>query len=436
LKLREHLNTGIWAAADKGLLLIYGFAIILVVVAAIPDTEWGAFSMYQSIFLIISFVADSIFLQPMVKFASEHKAEIREALGASFILYVGSILLCGIVCLSMTNFLSRMLNSEELIQLLPWMPVLLLGHIFRNVGIRLLQVTYRIRAIFWIDAAFFGSIVILALVMRTNGTLHTAYDFMMINLAGGILSSIVAFFICRKQFIGMPILTVPREEYNKLLSFAKFQAGTSILQQLQQWSDNLIIGIYYSPKVVAVYAAAKTVYRLFDAVREGATLVIVPIASRLHSAGEHANLKSLTEKLLSLAFILLVPVSLIMMFASPMIMELIYKNKFPGIDIVFSILIASGIVLPLSLVATNVLIGIGRVKGLFLATLGGTIIFFVVNRILVPTLASEGAAIAVISSITAIGIFSYLSVKKEVPISFKGIISSFGSLRELLPKSK
>jgi O-antigen/teichoic acid export membrane protein len=232
----------------------------------------------------------------------------------------------------------------------------------------------------------------------------------------------------------MPLLNVPKDEYSKLLSFAKYQAGTSVLQQLQQWSDNLIIGIYHTPKEVGLYAAAKTLYRLFDAVKEGATLLIVPIASRLHSTGDKEKLSTLVEQLLFLAFMVLVPVSLVLAFGSDTLMHIFYKDKFPGIDAVFQILILSGIVLPLYLVATNVLIGIGNVKGLFLSMLGGTLIFFAMNRILVPGMASVGAAIAVLVSIAAIGIFGFIAMRKELSISARGIIASLKDIKSLLKR--
>jgi O-antigen/teichoic acid export membrane protein len=198
LKLRDHLDKGIWAVADKGLLLLYGFAVIVIVVTTIPDTEWGAFNLYQSIFLIICFIADSVFLQPMVKFASEHEAEIGDALGASFILYVGSLAIGGLLCFATTNFLAGLFNSRELLELLPWLPILLIGHIFRNVGIRYLQALYRIKAIFWVDLAFFGSIIVLCVVAHQYGMLNSALDFVKINLIGGILSS----YLLKKRIYG------------------------------------------------------------------------------------------------------------------------------------------------------------------------------------------------------------------------------------------
>ena len=282
MNLREHLDKGIWAIADKALLLLYGFAIIIVVIGVLPESEWGAFSLFQSIFLIICVLSDSIFLQPMVKFASEHEAEVEEVLAASFNLYVLVMLISGACFAYFAEPCARLFASPELGAMLPWLPLLLVLNIFRNVGIRYLQINYRISNIFWVDLSFFGSITLMTILAHSLGIFHSAMDFMQINLIGGALSSLVAIIYSRKAFFAMPLLKVPRIEYVKLLSFAKFQAGTSALLTVQQWADVLVVGVY-APAYVALYSAAKTLYRFFDAVREGATLLIVPIASRLHT---------------------------------------------------------------------------------------------------------------------------------------------------------
>ena len=305
--------------------------------------------------------------------------------------------------------------------MLPWLPLLLAMNIFRNVGIRYLQIGYRISNIFWVDLSFFGSITLMTILAHSLGIFHTAMDFLQINLVGGALSSLVAIIYSRKAFFTMPLFKVPRNEYGKLLSFAKFQAGTSALLTIQQWADVLVVGVY-APAYVALYSAAKTLYRFFDAVREGATLLIVPVASRLHTSGDSEKLSELVEKLLFLAFAALIPISLILALGSDILMNIFYKGKFPGIAQVFQILILTGFTLPLALVSTNVLIGIGRVKGLFLSVLGGTIIFFTLNRMLVPQMAATGAALSVLASTTAIGIFAFIAMRRELSISGKGIL--------------
>lgn len=421
MNLRDHLSTGIWAAADKAILLLYGFAVIFVVILVLPEQEYAAFALFQSIFIIICVLSDSIFLQPMVKFASEHEAEVNLILAASFNLYVLVMLAVGTGFAVASAPLTKLFANTEFGVMLLWMPVVIAVNIFRGIGIRYLQISYRISNIFWVDLSYYGSMIVMTVLAHSLGMFHTGMDFLYINAIGGAFSSIVAFSYCRTAFLSMPLFRVPRKEYGKLISFAKFQAGTSALLTLQQWADVLVVGVY-APAYVALFSAAKTLYRGFDAVREGATLLIVPVASKMHTSGDKEGLSALVEKMLFFAFALLVPVSLVLALGADLLMSIFYKNKFPGIADVFRILILCGFTLPLSLVATNVLIGTGHVKGLFFSTLTATIVFFGLNRLLVPTMQAEGAALAVFASTTVLGILTFFVMRRELSVSARGVL--------------
>lgn len=371
----------------------------------------------------------------MVKFASEHEAEVSEILAASFNLYTVVMLAIGGVFALCADACAKLFASPELGMMLPWLPLLLVLNIFRNVGIRYLQISYRISNIFWADLAFYGSITLLTILVHSLGLFHTADDFLKINMVGGALSSLVAILYARTAFRSMPIFRVPRNEYGKLLSFAKYQAGTSALLTFQQWADVLVVGVY-APAYVALYSAAKTLYRFFDAVRDGATLLIVPVASRLHTSGDSEKLTALVEKLLFLAFAALIPISLVLALGAEPMLTIFYKNKFPGITPVFQILILTGFVLPLALVSTNVLIGIGRVRELFFAVIGATLVFFVLNRLLVPTMGASGAALIVLASTTVLGILSFIAMRRDLAITTTGILSRAKDVKEMVGRGK
>lgn len=431
MKLSEHLDKGIWTIADKSLLLVYGFGVILLVVNVLPRDEWGAFSIFQSIFLIICVLADSIFLQPMVKFASEHEAEVPHVLAGAFNLYSVSMIACGVIGALLADTLGTIYKSPELTQMLPLLPVFLMMSLLRNVGIRYLQIFLRINAIFWVDLAFFGSILIFCVLANAFAQLH-AIDFLYLNIIGAGLSSAVAIVFCFDAFRTMPLFRVPRHEYVRMLSFAKYQAGTSALLTLQQWSDVLIVGFYYNPSEVGIYNAAKNMYRFLDAVREGATLLIVPITSKLYTQQDFKGLSVLIEKLLFIAFAALVPISLVLALGAWPLFHIMYKGQYDAGTSVFQILILSGFTLPLSLVGTNALIGMGKARSLFLVTLGAVTTFFVSSYFLVPRLASRGQALAVFISFTVLAVLQFFAMRSEVQLSARGIIRRASDARRFM----
>ena len=432
MKLSEHLDKGIWIIADKTLLLLYGFGVIVLVVNILPREEWGAFSLFQSLFLILIVLSDSIFLQPMVKFASEHEAEVPYVLAGSFNLYTFTMLATGLLFAGLAHSLSYIFTSAELGAMLPLLPLLIALNIFRNVGIRYLQIFLKINAIFWIDLAFFGSILILTVLANALGLFHTAMDFLYINMIGATLSSVVALVFCSTALFSMPLFRVPRHEYGRMLSFAKFQAGTSALLTLQQWSDVLIVGVFYTPSEVAVYNAAKTIYRFLDAVREGATLLVVPVTSRLYTQRDITGLSALIEKLLFISFAVLVPISFGLALGANIIFHILYKGQYDAGAPVFQIMILSGFTLPLSLIGTNALIGMGKAKSLFLATAGAVAMFFAASYLLVPLMASRGQALAVFISMTVLAFLQFFAMRSEIDLSARGIMSRAGEARRFV----
>jgi O-antigen/teichoic acid export membrane protein len=220
----------------------------------------------------------------------------------------------------------------------------------------------------------------------------------------------------------MSLFKVPRHEYGRMLSFAKYQAGTSALLTLQQWSDGLIVGVFYTPYEVAIYGAAKNIYRFLDAVREGATLLVVPMTSRLYTQRDFKGLSTLIEKLLFGGFAVLVPLSFGLAIGAPLLFHILYRGQYDAGAVVFQIMILSGFTLPLSLIGTNALIGMGKAKSLFLATLGAVATFFAASYLLVPLMASKGEALAVLVSMTVLAILQFFAMRTELGLSARGII--------------
>ena len=62
----RRLWTAFWAAADKGLPMLYGVAVVLIVVGRLETAEFGIWVVFQTIFLAISLFGDYLLLQPIV----------------------------------------------------------------------------------------------------------------------------------------------------------------------------------------------------------------------------------------------------------------------------------------------------------------------------------------------------------------------------------
>ena len=130
------------------------------------------------------------------------------------------------------------------------------------------------------------------------------------------------------------------------------------------------------PAEVAVYTAAKTIYRFLNAVREGATLLVVPVSSKLYTAKETLEPSHAVEKLLLLGLSAGLSPFHRSIAISPLV-HIIYKGKYDAASPIFQVMMLPAFTFLLSLIGTNLLIGIGKAKSLFLSMLGATLIFFI-----------------------------------------------------------
>ena len=67
----RHIGKGLWAFADKALPALYGIGFILLVIRVLPEGEYGAFVVVQSLYMIISGFGYALALQPLTKYGAE-----------------------------------------------------------------------------------------------------------------------------------------------------------------------------------------------------------------------------------------------------------------------------------------------------------------------------------------------------------------------------
>src|SRR5687768_14212647 len=165
-----------WAAADKALPMLYGVALILVAFPVLDKTQKGVWAVFQMIFMIISLLAEFFILQPMVKLAAEHGADRRPIITASIGLYTGfSMALAGVVVLT-APLLSHGLKASAASLSFTYMIALVASTLVRNIAIRILQIDYRVVAIFLVDAAYFLPLIVLMVQGRMQRSFDSAID--------------------------------------------------------------------------------------------------------------------------------------------------------------------------------------------------------------------------------------------------------------------
>ncbi|HZV12197.1 MAG TPA: oligosaccharide flippase family protein [Candidatus Kapabacteria bacterium] len=430
MKLTEHLGNGIWAMVDKSLPMLYGAA-FLVVAKQMDAAEFGVWVEFQLVWMVLTWLGDNFILQPMVKLASEDRNEMPSLFSASFILYGIFLIGCSVIVWTAGDLWRVLLHSDELPWLMRWMSAMLLTNFLRNLTTRILQVDYEIVKIFWLDVIYYGVVIGVIMWYALHDQMHEPIKMVYANVWGAACSSLLGVALAWKKLY---IRHAHRGSYSRIYKLGIYQGGTGGLLAVQTQMDGILVGLIRNPTEAAVYQVAKTFYRAFEAIRDGAGLIILPMASRYYAEKDQPSLIAMCEKIIFVLLLIILPAVVILIAGGQLLFDIIYHGKYDSSVIVFQIFTIGALALPFMIIGLNVLLGIGQTRPLFRITLTNTIIFLSLLVALTIPFGSTGAAIALTVSSLLYAAACMRGTQNYIPISVRGIISRTSDLRHFLRK--
>ncbi len=357
----KHIGKGLWGFADKALPALYGIAFMLFVIRTLPAQEYGAYVLFQTIFLLIVGLSYSFAIQPMLKFVSEGmnaKSVSSTALTAMtglIIAIVGILILFG---RPISQFLDPV-HAENVRSLFIYLPIMLGATVYRLIAGGLFQARLDIRNLFWTDFVYYLLSLILIIIARVTGLLTDAKIVVHIGVIASVLSSLIAYLLVRP--IGAPVLGWDVAAGRKIFNFGKYGIAGTIGSVVQTQFDTFIVSSYGGVTGVASYGVAKTFARIFDIYTQVIQTLVLPASSMLHGKGERERLIALVEKTLCFSFYGILPVILIFEFFPKELFGVIYGGRYADSIPLLRVLTLLGFFVPFASVISSVFYGIGKV---------------------------------------------------------------------------
>ncbi|HVZ41640.1 MAG TPA: oligosaccharide flippase family protein [Candidatus Kapabacteria bacterium] len=424
---KSPLVLAIWAAADKVLPMIYGIAVIIIPLRILSPEEWGAWTIFQVVFMVIVLVGDFFVLQPMVKIAAEGKEDPRPVITAAFLLYAAFTLVLGLIVTLGRGLFAPLLKSPLVAESFLLMTLLVLTNVVRTVAIRVLQISYRIVAIFFVDLVYFAILVALMVLGEIDGTFRTSVTFVNYNVIAFTASSVLGVIVCGRLL--RPTFRNFMPSLRRLLDLGIHQGGTGMLTVLQQQSDVIIVSGLKGSVAAGLYNAARTFYRFFDSVRDAVQLLLVPATSRAYSQKRIEAVEEVTELATAAVAALMIPLTIVMIALAPWIVPFVLHK--PDAVEEFQLLMAGGFAMPFVIVPSAVLLGIGHTRDLYRGTLIGTAVLILGGLVLTWFMGTEGMATAVLLGTTVTAVLLTQRMNRYVPFTIRSVLRrsrSFGPL--------
>lgn len=416
----KHLGKGLWGIADKALPVVYGVSYVVLVIRVLPEEEFGSFVLVQEIFLILSNLAAAFALHPLLKFAAEEKAGHRDIIGAALQLNLAFIVASSLLIVLVKAPIASLLNAPSLDGLMILVAAMLAANFVRNFTLVLLQTRFRVQQVFWIDAAHFIGAPMLILIFSWMHHFNSAYDLILINIISLSFSSVIGLWLC------WPLLKFTirprREEMKKMWDYGKYTLITIVSNLLFVKSDSFIISAYGGPVQVALYGSVKIFVRIYDMVAQVVQMFVFPATSKLAAQNDYATLKKLVEKAIAFTTLAMLPTFFLFSLFAPQIVGFIYGNKYSDSAALLRVFSILSLLIPASSVATNVLMGLGRVRLIFVLSFVILIASIGFYLAFIPLWGAFGATLGyVLGSVMQLVLFTYY-LKKFVPLSFGGTL--------------
>ncbi|MGA9116844.1 MAG: oligosaccharide flippase family protein [Bacteroidota bacterium] len=422
----KHLEKGIWGIADKALPVIYGLAYVVLVIRVLPEVEFGNFVLIQEIFLIVTNLAAAFALHPLLKFGSEQGADERGINTGALVLNAAFLLPCSLLAVLLKREAALVLNAPLLEGLMDYLPAMFAANFVRNFCLVLLQARFRMQEVFWADAAHFLGAPVLIYVYSKLGLFNSALDLIHINLYSLSFSSLTGAWLSRRflRFRMRP----SRGEFRRMWDYGKFSAGTIVNYMLSTRADTFILSAFWGPVQVAVYNSVKVFVRIYDMVAQVGQMFIFPAVSRLSSQGDAASLKKLLEKGVAFMTMGLLPVFILYLFLSPLMIRIVYGDRYGEGVLMLQIFSAVCFLAPLIAVTSNNLLGLGQARLSFflsLKTLAGSAAAFFV---LIPWLGATGAAAGFVFSAALQAWLFTAASNRFTPLAWRAVQARTGDV--------
>jgi len=420
VELGKHLSKGIWGLADKALPVIYGLGYVFLVIRVLPEEEFGNFVLLQEIFLIISGLATAFALQPLLKYAAEEGADIPGAVSIAFWFNLGFVAVSAALVVALSVPAGIVLHSPSLSPLLAYVPAMLGASFVRNFTLILLQARFRIREVFWVDAAHFIGAPFLVWVYSRMHLFDSAMDLVIINVISLGASSIVG-LVLAWPLICWKMHPAPGDR-KKMWEYGTYSLGGIASYLVYSKADTFILAAFTGPLQVAVYNSAKVFTRVFDMITQVVQMFVLPAVSRLASQGDHTRLKALVEKAILFSTVLMIPVLLLFLLGPGLLVQVLYNGRYAGAIPMLQILALLSFVVPLLAVGSNALMGLGHARVNFVLGLQMLAVSIAAYLLFIPLFAGIGAAIGLAVASYVMAWMTTARLNREVPLSLRGVL--------------
>ncbi|KAA3616526.1 MAG: hypothetical protein DWQ05_12410 [Calditrichaeota bacterium] len=417
MQLSRHLDKGFWATATNAVKALYGFGVVFWLIVVFPKSAFANFLIVQTTYLICAQLITSFSLSAYIKFYYE-KSDRVELQSSGILLFWGTSIIVFLMFLLIYPYLGQLINMDIEYDLLLFVPALYFASAAKLYTNEVFKATHQIKAFFLTELVFFASHSTMLVIIYFNSGLHKAEDVLSPMVAAYVLSSLLGVWLARNYIIYKFKFSLTN--LKQAIHFNRFVFAIGVSNNIFEHVDTYIVASFMNKPALALFGALKLFTRIFTMFRQVVGIIGFPAFSRLHSEGRQKDLKSLYEKGIYYASLLLGSIVLLVIVFANFIFDSILTN-YAGNGFFLQIFILLGLWVGWQTIGDNLLYGIGKPQVVFYNRMAVSILNIFLNVILISMYGITGAIITANITMFLLMLSTTYFVRKNIGFTFRGI---------------
>ncbi len=252
--------------------------------------------------------------------------------------------------------------------------------------------------------------------------IHEESDYVIyggISIFAASASNVFNFFYARKYIDFKPVGHYNfRQHLKPVFVFFAMSCATTIYTNM----DAVMLGFMASDEEVGFYHAATRIKSVLVSIVTSLGTVLLPRASYYIEQHNDDEFWRITKKALNFVFLAALPLMLYFMLYAGQGINFISGEAFAGailpMQIIMPTLLFIGIT---NILGIEILVPLGRERTVLYSEIAGAVVNLIINIMLIPRMASVGAAIGTLAAEFAVLVFQFAALHSEVMPAFSSV---------------
>ena len=206
-----------------------------------------------------------------------------------------------------------------------------------------------------------------------------------------------------------------RRHFKPVMIFFAMACATTVYTHL----DVVMLGFMKTDSDVGYYNAAVRIKTILVSIVTSLGTVLLPRASYYVMHGMKKEFGEITRKALNFVFIAAVPLTLYFIFFAKEGILFLAGDAFEGSILPMQIIMPTLLLIGLTnILGVQILTPLGREKAVLLSEIAGAVVDIILNAILIPSMASAGAATGTLVAEFAVLVVQYIALRDEIRRAF------------------